>query len=398
MTQSTTSTASCWKQRLLQLKPAPFAVSRREITRAGIGAFIAVLVTGMCGQWLMPQSGLPWLIAPMGASAVLLFAVPASPLAQPWPLVASSLLATLVAVTCSQWVPYPLLAAAIAAALTIVLMFPLRCVHPPAGAVALLLGMGGEELLHRGYALIWYPVLPNVLALLACGVIYHRITGYRYPHGWHDARQDVVHPSGEESSAMLAADLDAALSRYGEFLDVSRDDLMTLFRLVAANALHRQLGQMHCSGVMTRNPVAVQYGDYLDETWALFQQHRFKAIPVVDRAGRVIGIVTREDILSRAGVNDARMAARQVQHFVRRVRDNYAQKPEVVGQVMSTPVVTLGEDMLLLEAVAIFAGHGHSHFPVVDSASKLVGIIARSDVLRALYGGINQSMANDMAQ
>jgi len=173
----------------------------------------------------------------------------------------------------------------------------------------------------------------------------------------------------------LAEDLDAALAGYGEFLDVSRDDLMALFRLMAANALHRQLGQLHCADVMTRNPVALQYGDYLEETWALFQQHRYKAIPVVDRAGRVIGIVTREDILSRAG-------------------DNYARKPEVVGQVMSTPVVTLRDNMPLLEAVTIFAGHGHSHFPVIDDAAKLTGIIARSDVLRALYEGITQSLSH----
>lgn len=393
MTQGT-STPSRWKQRLLQLKPEPFAVSRREVMRAGTGAFIAVLVTGICGLWLMPQPGLPWLIAPMGASAVLLFAVPASPLAQPWPLVASSLLATLVAVTCRQWIDYPLLGAAVAAGLTIMLMFPLRCVHPPAGAVALLLAMGGEELLNRGYALMWYPVLPNVLALLLCGVVYHRLTGYRYPHGWHAELPAPVSHSDQGAATLLAEDLDAALAGYGEFLDVSRDDLMALFRLMAANALHRQLGQLHCADVMTRNPVALQYGDYLEETWALFQQHRYKAIPVVDRAGRVIGIVTREDILSRAGVNSSRRAARQVQRFVRRVRDNYARKPEVVGQVMSTPVVTLRDNMPLLEAVTIFAGHGHSHFPVIDDAAKLTGIIARSDVLRALYEGITQSLSH----
>jgi len=373
-----------WRQRLQAWWPDTNIPGSREILRAGLGAFVGIVAAGLCGLWLGGDGVAHWLIAPMGASAVLLFAVPASPLAQPWPVVGSALLATAVAVACAVLpLPQPVVAG-LAVGLTIVLMFPLRCVHPPAGAVALLLVLAEAPLGDRGFALLWYPVLPNVLALLLSALIYHRLTGYRYPH------EPAPPPAEDGRAGLLARDLDEALAQYGEFLDVDRDDLMALFRLVAANALHRQLDGLCCGDVMARNPVAVQYGDFLEETWGLFQQHRFKAIPVTDRARRVIGIVTREDILRRAGVDNPRRAARRVRRFVGRVRNDHANKPEVVGQVMSAPVVTLDAAMPLVEAVGIFAGHGHSHFPVVDEERRLVGIIARSDVLRALFGAINR--------
>lgn len=385
---------SRWKQRLSAWMPDAPGIGWRETFRAGAGAFFGIVVAGLFGQWLPGDGVLPWLIAPVGASAVLVFAVPASPLAQPWPVAGSALVATVVAVSCGLWLGPTLVAAALAVGLTILLMFPLRCVHPPAGAIALLIALAEGDLKARGYSLLWYPVLANVLGLLAAGLVFHRLTGYRYPHG--PRGQTAKEGTPNTLPSLLARDLDQALGEYGEFLDVSRDDLRALFRLVAVNALHRQLGEMTCGEVMTCNPVAVEFGDYLDETWALFMQHRFKAIPVVDRARRVIGIVTREDILRRAGIDNRRRAVRRVRRFVSRGDDIHAQKPEVVGQVMSSPVITLGEDTPLLEAVDIFSGHGHSHFPVVDADRKLSGIIARSDILRAIFRALSNSAGVDV--
>ena len=383
MAESRTTRAGPWRQRLQPWLSGGSTLGPVAILRAGMGAFVGIVAAGVSGLWLGEGMG-HWLIAPMGASAVLLFAVPASPLAQPWPVVASALLATTVALGCASLSLPPVLAAGLAVALTILAMFPLRCVHPPAGALALLLVLPDGPLADRGIGLLWYPVLPNVVVVLLAAVAYHRLTGYRYPH------EPAPVPVDDGRDGLLARDLDSALAQYGEFLDVDRDDLMALFRLVAVIALHRQLDGLRCGDVMTANPVAVQFGDYLEEIWGLFRQHRFKAIPVTDRARRVIGIVTREDILRRAGLDDPSRAARHVRRFVGRVRDNHASKPEVVGQVMSAPVVTLDASMPLVEAVGIFAGHGHSHFPVVDDERRLVGIIARSDVLRALFGAINR--------
>ena len=68
--------------------PAPMAVDARERLRAAAGALLGILVTGLLAHALMPQGGgVPWLVAPIGASAVLVFAAPASPFAHPWAVV-----------------------------------------------------------------------------------------------------------------------------------------------------------------------------------------------------------------------------------------------------------------------------------------------------------------------
>ncbi|MFG3757464.1 HPP family protein, partial [Klebsiella pneumoniae] len=76
----------------------------------------------------------PLLVASIGASAVLLFAVPASPLAQPWPIIGGNSVSALVGIVVARAIGDPLLAAAVAAALAIAVMSLARCLHPPGGA------------------------------------------------------------------------------------------------------------------------------------------------------------------------------------------------------------------------------------------------------------------------
>lgn len=75
---------------------------------------------------LGPGANIPLLVAPMGASAVLLFAVPASPLAQPWSIIGGNLVSATIGVTCANVIGDPTLAAALAVALAICGMFALR--------------------------------------------------------------------------------------------------------------------------------------------------------------------------------------------------------------------------------------------------------------------------------
>jgi CBS domain-containing membrane protein len=110
----------------------PIAASRRERIKSCIGALIGLFLTEwICRHFL--QGFNPWFVAPMGASAVLLFAVPASPLAQPWSIIGGNLVAATVGVACARWIPEPGLAAGVAVAVAIALMFQLAaCTRPAA--------------------------------------------------------------------------------------------------------------------------------------------------------------------------------------------------------------------------------------------------------------------------
>ena len=109
-----------------------------DILRSGLGALLGIPATGLLAHMVASghASALPLLVPPIGASAVLAFAVPASPLAQPRAIIGGNMISALVGATCALvFHPHPVLAAAMAVACAIVAMGLLGCLHPPGGAV-----------------------------------------------------------------------------------------------------------------------------------------------------------------------------------------------------------------------------------------------------------------------
>jgi CBS-domain-containing membrane protein len=170
---------------------------RRILTRlgniAGIGSerathlekwiSIAGGIAGLTGVMLISQAqlgleGSVGLVASMGASAVLLFAVPHGPLSQPWPVLGGHLVSAIVGVACSKVIPLPTLAAPIAVGLAIGSMHYLRCIHPPGGATALSAVVGGETVSQLGFQFVITPVLWNAIVILAIAFVFN------YPFNW----------------------------------------------------------------------------------------------------------------------------------------------------------------------------------------------------------------------
>ena len=102
------------------------------------GALFGIgLTTVICGLVIHGGDYLPTIVAPMGASAVLVFAVPTSPLAQPWSVIGGNTLSALIGVTASHCIDDRAIAAAVAVSLAILVMSVTRSLHPPGGAAAL---------------------------------------------------------------------------------------------------------------------------------------------------------------------------------------------------------------------------------------------------------------------
>ena len=188
---------------------------------ACVGAGSGVLVAAAAGlgvQHIFPA--LPFLIAPIGASAVLVFAVPASPLAQPWPVFGGNVVAACVGVTVLHLVPVTLAAIPIAVASAILVMSLLRCLHPPSGAVAITTILGGQAIIDAGYLFPISVVAANSAALLSAGWLFHRISGHSYPHR---APKPASLPVG-----LLRADIDQAVEEAHETFDIDLGDLEAL--------------------------------------------------------------------------------------------------------------------------------------------------------------------------
>jgi len=207
----------------------------RDRLRACLGALLGIGLTSAISAGVVHPYGAFLLIAaPMGAAAVLVFVVPASPLAQPWSVIGGNIIAALVGVTVRMLVPAPELAAPIAVGAAILMMSLTRSLHPPAGAVALTAVVGGPAVVDAGFAFVLVPIALNAIILTACGILFHRFSGHSYPH-----KVPVAVPAPIEA-ALRAEDLDKALVDLGETLDVSRGDLDLLFGRVEYHATQRR--------------------------------------------------------------------------------------------------------------------------------------------------------------
>lgn len=193
---------------------------------AGLGIALTALVTALA---LGDMAARVLIVAPMGASAVLIFAVPASPLAQPW---------SVIGVAVAALVPSPALASGLAVGGAILAMSLLRCLHPPGGAAALTAVIGGPAIVAAGWAFPLIPVGVNAVILTVAGLLFHRLTRHSYPHRPVTARP-VEAPQQVEPHT---EDLDAALADLGETFDISREDLDLLFDRMRAHAERRQRG------------------------------------------------------------------------------------------------------------------------------------------------------------
>src|SRR6185369_2773325 len=166
-----------------RFKPARSRLAIRERAYSAVGGFLGLLTTGLVMRaWLGSSEHVPLLIAPIGASTVLVFGVPASPLAQPWSVIGGNFLAALLGISAARLVPEPTAAAALAVACTISLTSMLRCLHPPAGAVALTAVIGGPVVTRAGYRFAFVPVLLDSLLLVAVGLVFNALARRSYPH------------------------------------------------------------------------------------------------------------------------------------------------------------------------------------------------------------------------
>jgi len=153
------------------------------------------------------------------------------------------------------------------------------------------------------------------------------------------------------------------------------------------HAYRRRFGEITCADIMSRDIVTVEFGALLEDAWALLLEHHIKALPVVDRARRVIGIVTQGDFMKHANLNVYDGFDAKLREFIKRTFKTHSEKPEVVGQIMSKRVTTARIDMHIVELVPLMSDFGLHHIPIVNAERRLVGMVTQSDLVSALYRG-----------
>ena len=324
--------------------------------RTGSGSGLALLVAGVVtlASGLSGTAALV-LVPPLGATALLLIAVPNSPLAQPRPVLLGNGSAALVGLAAAQLVPVPVLAAALALGVAVLLMLVLRALHPPAGAVALVPVLSPDLVDAVGLRFVLAPVLLDSLVLLAFAVVWHRITGRVYPF-----RQPDEAPRG--ASRFSRDDLAAILSRLRLSQNIGVADYARL--LAAADEIRRaddRTEGLSCSDAAGPAPVPLTPEQTLAEARAALLASHSYTMPVADAAGHLLGVLSQSDLLRWSGAPEA-----------------------PVGAAMTPHPVSLPADAPLREALAVLARGGWRAVPLTDGERRVTGMLTRADLIAVL--------------
>ena len=141
------------------------------------------------------------------------------------------------------------------------------------------------------------------------------------------------------------------------------------------------------SEVMTRKVITLTDTTPLAEAWEKMLKHLLKALPVLNKRGDVVGMLTDEDLLERAGLQQhLSMAKRLDEQTLEAELTDLRSNPLKVADVMTSPVIATRADEPLGVAAARMAEHGIKRLPVLNENGKLIGVLSRVDILRQVIG------------
>ena len=332
--------------------PTPLPVA----LRTALGCGLAIVMTGA----LIAASGLPAatgpiLIAPLGASALLVIAVPSSPLAQPRAVLLGNVTGALVGVLAAQVVPWPVLSAALALGFAVLVMLATRALHPPAGALALVPALSPDMVADLGLRFALAPVAVESLLLLIFAVAWHRVTGRVYPFRQRD---EVLRAAPRFSRADLAAIL--ARLRLSQNIGVA--DYARL--LAAADEIRRaddRTEGLTCADAAGPPPPVLSPGQPLAEARAALLAGQAYTLPVAGPDGLLLGVLSQSDVL--------------------RAADTPA---DTVAEAMTPHPVGLRADAPLRDALAVLARGGWRAVPLTDARGRVAGMLTRADLIAVL--------------
>lgn len=356
-----------------------------EALRAGLGALVGLSVVVLLAilPGIGPQMGF-YLIAPFGASAVLLFAAPSSPLAQPWSVIVGNSASACVVVLVCMAMPDPFWRVIISVGAAIVVMILLRALHPPGGAVAMTAALAPDLVVQKGLAFALSPVAEGSITLVLIAILYARATGRRYPfrqfddantHGTHD-----VEPA--QRLGLTEDELAGILTSYRQSLNLGVEDLARLIAAAEMQAASHQTGPLAVADIMSRDLVTVGPDATMAQVAALFRKHGFTSLPVVADEDRFLGVIFQLHLIRHAP-EDGTSARRGLSGAMGRVLSRSRAVDLRAGQIMAHGLPFVSPDAPVATLLPMMAVGDCDAVPVLDRG-RIVGIVTRTDLIVAL--------------
>jgi CBS domain-containing membrane protein len=378
------------KRFVLNLIADPVILNAKGKLLSAVSCFTAILVTALLTRQISASSAYPIMVASMGASAVILFIIPHSPLAQPWPLIGGQLVSASIGIACTQLIADTPLASACAAGGSVLAMLLLRCLHPPGAATALAPTLSGNSLTALGYDFVLAPVGLNVAVMLMLAIAINRwLLGYQYPIAPYPAERKrtqqnaLVEP--QQRAEISVQDLESALKNMEMFMDIAPTDLNRLLTDIDMRRFQRFRGNMTCADIMVKNVFTVEYGTEVEDAWKIMHGEKLKAMPVIDKHRRVIGIITWHEFFKFVDLSAYHNFPQRFRAFIRRSPGETTNKPEAVGHLMTRSVAVLQENVHIAALIPLMSDRGLRQIPIVNAENRLVGMVYQANLIAALY-------------
>ncbi len=223
------------KEKILQyLGFERYSVGHTEKLVSALGAFLGISLVFYTSTYFIQGDASYLIVASMGASAVLLFAVPHGPLSQPWSLIGGHLISAVIGVSCAKFIPDIFIAAPLAVGIAVGAMYYFHCIHPPGGATALSAVVGSNAVHELGYQFILTPVLFNVIAIISVAISFNYLFKWRRYPVYLAQKQTLANKTKTDNTrdAITHEDFVYALSEFESFIDISENDLLKIYDLV----------------------------------------------------------------------------------------------------------------------------------------------------------------------
>lgn len=371
--------------KLSSLGPAVARTSPVEAIRAGLGVFIGLSIVGLfvLSPSVDTRLGL-YLVAPLGATAVLVFAVPNNPLAQPWSAIVGNTVAALVAVAVCMVVTDPVFRITLSVSLAIFATILCRALHPPAGAIAMTAAMSPDVIRELGFMFALTPVALGTVILVLLAIVYGRLTGRHYPfrqfdtpniHGTND-------PEPLKRIGLSESELVDILDRYRQSFNLGVEDLARLIGAAELQSATKRTNPTLASDIMSRDLVTVTADTRLSNVADLFRHHRFTALPVINEERQFLGVIFQMHLIDHAR-QDALRTRRRFSSAMRKVLDRDKTGTMRAGDIMSVTSPSAEPTTPLAALLPLMAGGEVDAVPILDNG-RIVGIVTRTDLISVL--------------
>ncbi len=219
------------------------SVSHAEKLIATIGGVIGITLVSYISFQVSGARGAALIVPSMGATAVLLFAVPHGKLSQPWALLGGHVFSAFVGVACFKLFGDTYIAAGFAVGFAIGIMHVFNCIHPPGGATALAAVIGGPAIHDLGFQYVLSPILLNAIVILSIAIMFNGLFAWRrYPamlmmRFTDKPKEGIV----SYSDWVDKNSIEQALTDMDIVMDVTIEDLQRVIHLSLENRKHYKL-------------------------------------------------------------------------------------------------------------------------------------------------------------